>query len=162
MNVFPRYLWDWYFHVVHYFLCVGLIDVHVHLREPGATEKEDFDSGTSAALAGGITMVLAMPNTNPAVTDKSSLELMQSVSNNVLFLFSKSSVNASKTLWSICHLILQIVMTICSIKWHILTYDMKFSVCTHCPLVYYWKWSSLCLFFLFKDPQFDENFLPSS
>jgi carbamoyl-phosphate synthase / aspartate carbamoyltransferase / dihydroorotase len=52
----------------------GLIDVHVHLREPGATEKEDFDSGTSAALAGGVTMVLAMPNTNPPVIDKRSLE----------------------------------------------------------------------------------------
>ncbi|TRY86953.1 hypothetical protein DNTS_000646 [Danionella cerebrum] len=34
----------------------GLIDVHVHLREPGATHKEDFSSGTAAALAGGITM----------------------------------------------------------------------------------------------------------
>uniref|UniRef100_A0A672S9L6 CAD protein-like n=1 Tax=Sinocyclocheilus grahami TaxID=75366 RepID=A0A672S9L6_SINGR len=45
----------------------GLIDVHVHLREPGATHKEDFSSGTAAALAGGITMVCAMPNTNPAI-----------------------------------------------------------------------------------------------
>ena len=38
----------------------GLIDPHVHLREPGATHKEDWDSGTSAALAGGFTTVLAM------------------------------------------------------------------------------------------------------
>lgn len=60
-------------------MIVGLIDIHVHLREPGATEKEDFDSGTCAALAGGITMVLAMPNTNPPVTDKQSLEIMQQV-----------------------------------------------------------------------------------
>jgi len=43
----------------------GLIDVHVHLREPGAAHKEDFSSGTAAALAGGFTTVLAMPNTNP-------------------------------------------------------------------------------------------------
>lgn len=35
----------------------GLIDVHVHLRDPGATDKEDFSSGTAAALAGGITLV---------------------------------------------------------------------------------------------------------
>uniref|UniRef100_A0AAY4EJ57 Dihydroorotase n=1 Tax=Denticeps clupeoides TaxID=299321 RepID=A0AAY4EJ57_9TELE len=55
----------------------GLIDVHVHLREPGATYKEDFASGTAAALAGGITMVCAMPNTNPAVIDPSSLALAQ-------------------------------------------------------------------------------------
>ena len=44
----------------------GLIDPHVHIREPGQTHKEDWDSGTSAALAGGFTMVLAMPNTKPA------------------------------------------------------------------------------------------------
>jgi len=53
----------------------GLIDPHVHLREPGATHKEDFDSGTASALAGGFTAVLAMPNTNPPLTDAPSLEL---------------------------------------------------------------------------------------
>ena len=45
----------------------GLIDVHVHLRDPGATQKEDFDTGTMAALAGGYTFVLDMPN-NPTPT----------------------------------------------------------------------------------------------
>jgi len=53
----------------------GLIDPHVHLREPGATHKEDWDSGTAAALAGGFTIVLAMPNTNPPVTDALSLDM---------------------------------------------------------------------------------------
>ncbi|MGE5221689.1 MAG: amidohydrolase family protein, partial [Omnitrophica WOR_2 bacterium] len=53
----------------------GLIDPHVHLREPGATHKEDWDSGTAAALAGGFTAVLAMPNTQPPVTDRASLDL---------------------------------------------------------------------------------------
>lgn len=52
----------------------GLIDPHVHLREPGQTHKEDFDSGTGAALAGGFTAVLAMPNTQPPITDGESLE----------------------------------------------------------------------------------------
>jgi carbamoyl-phosphate synthase/aspartate carbamoyltransferase/dihydroorotase len=51
----------------------GLIDPHVHMREPGATHKEDFDSGTAAALAGGFTTVLAMPNTQPPITDHDSL-----------------------------------------------------------------------------------------
>ncbi|XP_018117662.1 CAD protein isoform X2 [Xenopus laevis] len=55
----------------------GLIDIHVHLREPGATHKEDFSSGTAAALAGGVTLVCAMPNTNPAITDASSFSLAQ-------------------------------------------------------------------------------------
>jgi dihydroorotase-like cyclic amidohydrolase len=52
----------------------GLIDPHVHLREPGATHKEDWDSGTAAALAGGFTVVLGMPNTRPPVTDAASLQ----------------------------------------------------------------------------------------
>uniref|UniRef100_A0A8C7L928 Multifunctional protein CAD n=1 Tax=Oncorhynchus kisutch TaxID=8019 RepID=A0A8C7L928_ONCKI len=55
----------------------GLIDVHVHLREPGATHKEDFSSGTAAALAGGVTMVCAMPNTAPAIIDPSSFAMVQ-------------------------------------------------------------------------------------
>ncbi len=53
----------------------GLIDPHVHLREPGATHKEDWDSGTAAALAGGFTGVLAMPNTQPPIVDEVSLRL---------------------------------------------------------------------------------------
>jgi dihydroorotase-like cyclic amidohydrolase len=51
----------------------GLVDVHVHMREPGGEHKETWDTGTAAAIAGGITTVLAMPNTNPAVVDESSL-----------------------------------------------------------------------------------------
>ena len=43
----------------------GLIDPHVHVREPGQTHKEDWDTVTQSALAGGITMLLAMPNTKP-------------------------------------------------------------------------------------------------
>jgi carbamoyl-phosphate synthase/aspartate carbamoyltransferase/dihydroorotase len=53
----------------------GLIDPHVHLREPGATHKEDWDTGTCAALAGGYTTVLAMPNTRPPITEADSLEM---------------------------------------------------------------------------------------
>ncbi|GFT04194.1 CAD protein [Nephila pilipes] len=53
----------------------GLIDVHVHMRDPGATYKEDFASGTAAALAGGVTLVCVMPNTNPPVIDKESFGL---------------------------------------------------------------------------------------
>lgn len=52
----------------------GLIDPHVHMRVPGGEHKEDFDSGTCAALAGGFTAVLAMPNTQPPVVDAESLE----------------------------------------------------------------------------------------
>lgn len=53
----------------------GLIDPHVHLREPGAIHKEDWNTGTQAALAGGFTAVLAMPNTQPPITDAESMSL---------------------------------------------------------------------------------------
>ncbi len=43
----------------------GIIDMHVHLREPGFEGKEDIESGCKAAVAGGVTQVCCMPNTNP-------------------------------------------------------------------------------------------------
>ncbi|MDP3941050.1 MAG: amidohydrolase family protein [bacterium] len=52
----------------------GLIDPHVHLRDPGQTEKEDFFTGTAAALAGGFTTVLDMPNNKVPVTTAERLE----------------------------------------------------------------------------------------
>ena len=51
----------------------GLIDPHTHLREPGGEHKEDFYTGTCAALAGGVTTVFGMPNTSPAMIDEASL-----------------------------------------------------------------------------------------
>jgi len=57
----------------------GLIDPHVHLRDPGATHKEDFDTGTAAALAGGFTCVLDMPNNQPPITDAATLQAKQAV-----------------------------------------------------------------------------------
>jgi dihydroorotase-like cyclic amidohydrolase len=53
----------------------GLIDPHVHVREPGQTHKEDWDSATASALAGGVTMILAMPNTKPPIFDAETLDL---------------------------------------------------------------------------------------
>lgn len=52
----------------------GLIDPHVHLRDPGQTNKEDFYTGTSAALAGGYTTVLDMPNNESPTTSLERLE----------------------------------------------------------------------------------------
>jgi dihydroorotase len=54
----------------------GLIDVHVHLREPGQTYKESIATGTAAAAAGGFTSVVAMPNTVPVNDSVSGLEWM--------------------------------------------------------------------------------------
>lgn len=52
----------------------GLIDIHVHLRTPGQEEKEDFYTGTSAALAGGFTTVIDMPNNKTPITTEELLE----------------------------------------------------------------------------------------
>jgi dihydroorotase len=52
----------------------GAVDVHVHSRDPGFPEKEDFGSLTAAAAAGGVTVVLDMPNTVPAVENAGVLE----------------------------------------------------------------------------------------
>ena len=51
----------------------GFIDPHVHFRDPGLTEKENFQTGSLSALCGGVTCVLDMPNTKPPVTDLETL-----------------------------------------------------------------------------------------
>ncbi len=51
----------------------GLIDSHVHFRDPGGTHKEDFLTGTQAALAGGVTTILDMPNTQPPTVNRERL-----------------------------------------------------------------------------------------
>lgn len=57
-------------------LCVmpGFIDMHVHLRDPGFTHKEDIITGCNSACAGGITSLLCMPNTKPAIDNKETIE----------------------------------------------------------------------------------------
>src|SRR5258707_2658695 len=57
-------------------VCPGLIDMHVHLREPGREEDETIASGTAAALAGGITSVACMPNTEPALDSQAAAEFV--------------------------------------------------------------------------------------
>ncbi len=57
-------------------VCPGLIDMHVHLREPGSEEDETIHSGTDAALAGGITSVACMPNTEPALDSQAGAEFV--------------------------------------------------------------------------------------
>lgn len=52
----------------------GVIDTQVHFREPGATHKEDLESGSRAAVMGGVTAVFEMPNTNPLTTSAAALE----------------------------------------------------------------------------------------
>lgn len=57
-------------------VCPGLIDVHVHLRQPGYEYKETIETGMRAAIRGGITGVCPMPNTNPVADRRSDMEFM--------------------------------------------------------------------------------------
>jgi len=54
----------------------GLVDGHVHLRDPGQTHKEDIGSGTRAAAAGGMTTIVAQPNTVPEIADLDALRVV--------------------------------------------------------------------------------------
>ncbi|MFH1413804.1 MAG: dihydroorotase [Candidatus Omnitrophota bacterium] len=57
----------------------GIVDMHVHLREPGREDKETVSTGTRAALKGGVTSVLAMPNTMPAIDSLENLQLLKGI-----------------------------------------------------------------------------------
>src|ERR1700726_3739674 len=57
-------------------VCPGLIDMHVHLREPGGEEDETISTGTAAALAGGVSSVACMPNTEPALDSQAAAEFV--------------------------------------------------------------------------------------
>jgi dihydroorotase len=60
----------------------GIVDMHVHLREPGREDKETVESATLAALKGGVTSVLAMPNTQPAMDSADNIRLLKSIIKN--------------------------------------------------------------------------------
>src|SRR6266496_4993400 len=57
-------------------VCPGLIDLHVHLREPGQTPKETIATGTAAAARGGFTSLVCMPNTSPAIDNAGTVALI--------------------------------------------------------------------------------------
>jgi len=57
----------------------GVVDMHVHLREPGREDKETVLSGTRAAVKGGVTSVLAMPNTQPAIDTAQNVRILKDV-----------------------------------------------------------------------------------
>lgn len=58
-------------------VCPGLIDIHVHFREPGDEDEETIESGSAAAVAGGFTSVACMPNTHPALDDEAAIEFVR-------------------------------------------------------------------------------------
>lgn len=57
--------------------CPGLVDIHVHFREPGQTHKETIETGARAAAAGGFTTVVCMPNTSPVADNAGTIQLIK-------------------------------------------------------------------------------------
>ena len=71
----------------------GLMDMHVHLREPGREDKETIETGTRAACAGGFTSVACMPNTNPVLDEESKIRyVVQRAQNAVSRVFPIGSI----------------------------------------------------------------------
>ena len=73
----------------------GCIDTQVHFREPGSTDAEDLNSGSKAAVMGGITSVFEMPNTNPPTTNFEEFDISNSskfVVGGLVFGISKTEV----------------------------------------------------------------------
>ncbi len=66
------------------FIVPGLIDIHVHLREPGREDKETIETGAQAAMAGGFTAVCCMPNTYPALDNRSLIEFVKKQARGLL------------------------------------------------------------------------------
>jgi len=71
----------------------GLVDIHVHFREPGQTHKEDIHTGALAAAAGGFTSVVMMANTNPTISDVKTLkEVLASAAKEDVHVYTNATV----------------------------------------------------------------------
>ena len=76
----------------------GLIDIHVHLREPGDEEEETIASGSAAAVAGGFTSIVCMPNTNPAIDNESTVDYVhrQAARANMANVFASGAITKGR------------------------------------------------------------------
>ena len=71
----------------------GLVDIHVHFREPGQTHKEDIHTGALAAAAGGVTSVVMMANTTPTISTVETLqEVLTSASKEAIHIYSVATI----------------------------------------------------------------------
>lgn len=71
----------------------GLVDIHVHFREPGQTHKEDIHTGALAAAAGGFTSVVMMANTTPTISDVETLkEVLASAAKENVHVYTNATV----------------------------------------------------------------------
>ncbi|MGT2843848.1 dihydroorotase [Streptococcus hongkongensis] len=79
-----------------YVVAPGLVDIHVHFREPGQTHKEDIHTGALAAAAGGVTTVVMMANTNPIISTVEVLEeVLASAAKEKISIYTNASVTTN-------------------------------------------------------------------
>ena len=79
-----------------YIVAPGLVDIHVHFRQPGQTHKEDIHTGALAAAAGGVTSVVMMANTNPAISTVEVLEeVLASAAKEKINIYTNASVTTN-------------------------------------------------------------------
>lgn len=125
----------------------GLIDVHVHVREPGHEYKEDWTSCTMAAIAGGITTIFAMPNTNPPIIDNKTIKLVKNLAKNKSCcdygIFVGASKENSKNIFKISNQAIGLKMYLNNtygpllldevIDWieHVKNWDINKPICVH-------------------------------
>ncbi len=82
----------------------GIVDIHVHFREPGREDKETVSSGTKAAAKGGVTSVLVMPNTDPAIDCVKNVSLLKNIikKDGIINVFMAGSITIGRTGEKIC------------------------------------------------------------
>lgn len=90
---------DQYFDAKQAFLSAGLIDVHVHFREPGFEYKETIATGSKAAARGGFTTVIAMPNLNPVPDNPKLLvdQIQRNTDNGLIHIAQYGAISANLT-----------------------------------------------------------------
>lgn len=81
----------------------GMVDMHVHLRDPGFTHKEDIRTGTDSAKAGGFTAVACMPNTKPAIDNPETVNyILQKSANTGVKVYPVGCITKAMQGWELC------------------------------------------------------------
>ena len=81
----------------------GMVDMHVHLRDPGFTHKEDIKTGTDSAKAGGFTAVACMPNTKPAIDNPETVNyILQKSANTGVKVYPVGCITKAMQGWELC------------------------------------------------------------
>ena len=95
----PDLMADEYIDATGLYVVPGLIDMHVHFREPGREEDETIATGAAAALAGGVTSVACMPNTEPAIDNQAAADfvVLQAKRANLAYVYPIGAITKGRS-----------------------------------------------------------------